>query len=101
MPLEHNVYVYGLRGSALIDRFVALAMKESLYAKESSIAAAFKHFDKDGSGTITKEELAEALGPDAPDLDDMINEADKNGDGVIDYEEFAAVMRQKEEEIGA
>ena len=44
-------------------------------------------FDKDGSGTITPDEIREVLGFDSTisskALDDIIKEVDENGDGVI------------------
>ncbi|GFR48541.1 hypothetical protein Agub_g10439 [Astrephomene gubernaculifera] len=56
----------------------------------------FLEIDKDKSGTISMEEFSEALkkkgvqGLTADDVGRMIQEADVNGDGLIDYEEFLA-----------
>ncbi len=48
---------------------------------------AFKMFDKDGSGSISGEEIAAVLGADAgldpKILTDIIKECDENGDGEI------------------
>lgn len=60
----------------------------------------FNLVDRDGGGTITKEELGElmdTLGIDATgeELDLMINEIDSSGDGQIDFEEFVEVMSRK------
>ena len=48
-------------------------------------------FDKDGSGKISTEELKQvmaSLGENLTqeELQDMINEADEDGDGEIDYQ---------------
>jgi len=50
----------------------------------------FRFFDEDGDGTISREELkkcmrkiGEELSDD--DLNEMLNEADLNGDGQIDF----------------
>lgn len=56
---------------------------------EEEMRSAFKVFDKDGSGTISKDEMAQVmkLFGDAltnEDLDVMLQEVDKNGDGTID-----------------
>ena len=56
--------------------------------------------DKDGGGTINKEELAElmdTLGIDASpeEIDMMIDEIDEDGNGDIDFEEFVSVMSRK------
>ena len=53
-------------------------------------------FDKDGNGYITSQELKEVmkqLGENLTDgeLKEMMREADSNGDGTIDYEEFVRV----------
>lgn len=56
---------------------------------DSELREAFRIFDRDGSGTINAEELRDvmkALGEDlsSAEIDEMIKEADKNGDGSID-----------------
>ena len=58
---------------------------------------AFVLFDKDGDGTIVKEELAivmASLGHEASDrdLDNMIAEVDEDGNGEIDFAEFLQMM---------
>lgn len=58
---------------------------------------AFKVFDRDGSGTISREELRHVLinigeGFTEKEIDEMIQEADKDGDGQIDYKEFSKMM---------
>jgi len=60
----------------------------------------FNLVDRDGGGTITKEELGElmdTLGIDATpeEIDLMINEIDQDSNGEIDFEEFVAVMSRK------
>mmetsp|Transcript_26397 Transcript_26397/g.26648 ORF Transcript_26397/g.26648 Transcript_26397/m.26648 type:complete len:152 (+) Transcript_26397:274-729(+) len=60
----------------------------------------FSLVDKDGSGRISKEELGElmdTLGIDASpdDLEQMVMDVDKNGDGTINFDEFVAVMSKK------
>ncbi|KAL2118755.1 hypothetical protein VTJ04DRAFT_5714 [Mycothermus thermophilus] len=65
---------------------------------EQELINAFKVFDKDGSGTISVDELRNvlrSLGENLTDdeLDEMIKLADRNGDGQIDYTEFANIMK--------
>ncbi|KAK5210815.1 hypothetical protein LTR47_001536 [Exophiala xenobiotica] len=62
--------------------------------------AAFNVFDKDGSGTISAEELRQvmkSLGENLTDaeIDEMIAEADKDRNGTIDYEEFVQLLSPK------
>ncbi|TIA29191.1 hypothetical protein D6C79_10014 [Aureobasidium pullulans] len=64
---------------------------------ESELRAAFAVFDRDGDGTISAEDLRygmKSIGEDLSDaeIDDMMKEADTNGDGNIDYDEFANIM---------
>lgn len=56
---------------------------------------AFKMFDTDNSGTVSLEELQVAFGGSKNSKEvfmDMIKEADTNGDGVLDLEEFCNYM---------
>ena len=52
-------------------------------------------FDKDGCGKITKDELMEVLKLDKSqekEAEALIKDADKDGDGVINYKEFLELM---------
>ena len=65
---------------------------------------AFALFDKDGDGTITKNELCtvmQSLGQDPTDqdLDDMINEIDQDGNGEIDFDEFLVLMAMNTQDL--
>ncbi len=64
---------------------------------EEEIKEAFKVFDKDGNGFISSAELRHVmtnLGEKLTDeeVDEMIREADVDGDGQINYEEFVKMM---------
>ena len=67
-------------------------------AMDDDIQLAFRAFDLAGNGQIDRSELKqvlEKLGESLTDeeIADMIAEADTNGDGVISYEEFRAMMK--------
>lgn len=79
-----------------IDEFIQASMKQALYLKESCISAAFEKFDVDGKGSISREDLVAVFGEDS--VAEIMQEADLNEDGVIDYEEFAIAVRNKEQE---
>ncbi|OWF56438.1 calmodulin-A-like [Mizuhopecten yessoensis] len=61
---------------------------------------AFSLFDKDGDGTITTEELGTVMrslgqSPNEQTIQDMVNEADIDGNGIIDFNEFLVMMAKK------
>jgi Ca2+-binding EF-hand superfamily protein len=62
------------------------------------LVQAFNFFDRDGSGTITKEELLAVLRIDNPDITEeiveyMIQEVDLNNDGTVSFDEFIKMMK--------
>merc|ERR1711924_393279 len=64
------------------------------------IEKVFKLFDDDSSSKITFKNLArvaEELGEtiDDEELQDMINQADRDGDGAINCDEFYCIMKKK------
>ena len=83
------------------DEFVNLMSK--IYKNtdtEEELLEAFKVFDRDGNGLIDPAELKYVLtnlGEKLTDeeVDEMIREADIDGDGQINYEEFVKVMMAK------
>ncbi|KAL5627521.1 hypothetical protein BROUX41_003674 [Berkeleyomyces rouxiae] len=67
---------------------------------EEEIREAFKVFDRDNNGFISAAELRHvmtSIGEKLTDeeVDEMIHEADEDGDGRIDYNEFVQLMMQK------
>ena len=64
---------------------------------EEELKEAFRVFDKDGNGFISADELRHVmtnLGEQLSEeeVEQMIQEADSNGDGQVDYEEFCKMM---------
>ena len=57
-------------------------------------------FDKDGSGSISTDEIREVLsfgGTNAlskESIDAIVKQVDENGDGDISFDEFAEMMRK-------
>lgn len=74
----------------------ACVNKESLL-DENSLKQSFEFFDKDKSGSVTADELKEALGVGKNISEavwkEVIGEVDENGDGQIDFKEFKMMMQ--------
>merc|ERR1712230_98026 len=86
-------------GTIEFDEFVDLMShtNKSQEQMNEEIKNAFLTFDADGSGFITREELIETLTTMGDPVDEetitgMIQEADVDGDGKINYEEFTKIM---------
>ena len=62
--------------------------------KRANVRKAFEKYDADGSGTISKDEFQTIVedryisGVSSKQVDELMNQADKDGSGLIDYEEF-------------
>ncbi|XP_038890963.1 calmodulin-like protein 8 [Benincasa hispida] len=74
---------------------MAKKMKEN--EAEEELSEAFKLFDMDEDGYISPDELKHVMIHMVEKLTDeeveqMVNEADLDGDGLIDYEEFVKMM---------
>jgi len=88
--------------SGFIDysEFVVAAMAESQLTSNDKLQAAFKMFDKDGSGIISGDEIREVLSfggtsqMSKEQIDTIIKQVDENGDGEISYEEFVDMMKK-------
>ncbi len=78
-------------GTLEFDEFcnlMARQMKET--NQEEELKQRFKLFDKDGNGFVDREELRDVMQQlgeklSEEDIEEMIQDADKNGDGMIDY----------------
>lgn len=99
-------------GHLSYSEFLAATMDQTLCTRQSLCKAAFRVFDLDGDGKITKEELVRALssgnghpswwrlhGPCA--VESLIQQGDANGDGCIDFEEFCAMIAPIQRQPGA
>lgn len=83
-------------GSIDYQEFLGATLHLSKVNKEEYLMKAFQHFDKDNSGFITRDELIEGLkGMGTIDLENIIDEVDKDNDGNINYEEFSLMMREQ------
>ncbi len=96
----HEIDVDG-DGEIQFEEFLLLFSKHKKNIPEDEeLRQAFKVFDADGNGTISKVELKrvmDMLGEKLSDaqIDEMMKEADLNGDGEIDFFEFKKMMSSK------
>ena len=77
--------------------FISASLNRSKMLSKDKLEAAFRAFDKDGSGKIGIDELKDMLEKNdrlAEDSEwhEVIKEADMNGDGEIDFIEFKDLM---------
>jgi len=78
--------------------FVLAASNQSSLTSQEKLHAAFRMFDKDGSGIISADEIRDVLnfgGANSLSLeaiDAVIKQVDENGDGEIQFEEFVVMM---------
>jgi len=91
-------------GSGEIDysEFLAASLDKRHYTLDSAVREAFNFFDKNNDGKISRDELREVFKDDdlktavggASNLEKLLQEVDKNGDGEIDFEEFMQMMHK-------
>lgn len=81
-------------GTIDYNEFVLATINKQKLLNKEKLEATFKMFDKDGSGTITADEIKSVLGKtvDKNILEEMIKEVDTNGDQEISLVEFKEMM---------
>ena len=98
--LQDMINEVDIDGNGTIDfkEFLGLmARKMRDNDSEEELIEAFKVFDRDGNGLISNVELQHvmtSLGENITmdEVDEMIKEADLDGDGYINYEEFVKMI---------
>ena len=82
------------------EEFVRAAIDKEMFLNENILKFAFRYFDKDNSGEISYDEIEEVFKSSVQDgnvkesLSKIISEVDKNGDGIISFEEFVDIMNK-------
>ena len=84
-----------------LGEFVRAAINKSKLMTQDTLKFAFRHFDRDNSGEIDKDEIKAVFFPNdkteaeilAGQLVKIIEEVDINNDGKISFDEFANMMR--------
>lgn len=76
--------------------FIAATLDKKIYLQEERLYEAFKAFDQNDTGKISKKDIMQVLklsDKDSSALEKIIKENDLNGDGTIDYQEFMQMMQ--------
>ncbi|GLV40786.1 Calmodulin [Carabus blaptoides fortunei] len=88
-------------GTIEFNEFLQMMSKKMKGADgEDELREAFRVFDKNNDGLISSNELRHvmtSLGErlSEEEVDDMIKEADLDGDGMVNYEEFVTILTAK------
>lgn len=88
-------------GNGFVDytEFIQATLHNEILTSTKNLQAAFRAFDRDGSGRISASELRSLLSDGALSEDalwmDVIKEVDQNGDGEIDLKEFESLLITK------
>jgi calcium-dependent protein kinase len=98
MPEDFGTVVDGLDtdGSQTIDysEFLASTLAKKHYLREDAAWSAFRMFDKDGDGQITKDELFHVIN-DLKVSEEMLREVDTDASGAISFEEFKVMLERE------
>lgn len=84
-------------GQLSYQELIATIVQRKMCLKEERIWEAFCRLDLNGDGHISMDELKQVFqGEDTAHLKELISDVDKNNDGVVDYDEFLAMWKEKE-----
>lgn len=101
--LQRLIQAVDADGSGEIDytEFLAATLERKTCLQENACWAAFRVFDKNGDGQISRKELVEVLAGrevtstvSQEQIDNILADVDQNGDGFIDFSEFMAMMKE-------
>lgn len=85
-------------GEIDFSEFVTATVSREQMLQDDKLEAAFKVYDKDGSGSISTEEIKDIIGvgkkiPTSV-WEEVVMEVDANGDGEVSLDEFKTMMRK-------
>ncbi|CAM9611130.1 unnamed protein product [Discosporangium mesarthrocarpum] len=98
-----QLYDYKRSGQIDVREFMISLSNFTGAGKDDKLKFAFMIFDEDGNGVITKQELTRILKANhmaqseaevARKTDTIMNQADKDGDGVVTFDEFVIVCKK-------
>ena len=76
--------------------FISACIEKNLYLNEEKLKDAFKLFDADNSGKISRAEIEKVLhsSKHSKEVDAIMDKHDTNKDGEIDFNEFLSMMKE-------
>ena len=98
-----QLFDYAKSGQIDVREFLVALSNFSGAGKDDKLKFAFMVFDEDGNGMITKEELTKILKANhmassdaevARKAETILAQADKDGDGVVNFDEFVIVSKK-------
>ncbi|CAD8141190.1 unnamed protein product [Paramecium octaurelia] len=96
--VERILQMIDINRSGQIDfsEFCMAAMNQEKLLSVQRVEQAFKIFDQNGDGFISKKELEAIMGDLGDDVwNQILTDCDNNGDGQISYEEFVKMLKNK------
>lgn len=88
-------------GALSYDELVLTSVNRRLCNKEERLWAAFCKLDLNGDGRLSPEEIEIAMGENSAAAKRLIAEADLDGDGTVDYDEFISMWSEDLESAAA
>eukprot|EP00808_Paulinella_micropora_P018400 g24383.t1 len=85
-------------GSLSYQELLMTAVNKKILANEERMWQAFCKIDVNGNGVVSRTDLERVLGQDGELVDSILKKIDKDGDGLIDYEEFLEYWGVTQEE---
>lgn len=83
----------GAKEVTYTEFIAAMVSAQERFQDDEHIRAAFEELDKDGSGTISLDEVIGVIGESADKM--MLDGADTDGDGKVDFAEFKRLVKTK------
>jgi len=76
------------------SQFLAAVVGSQLLRQDSVVREAFQRFDRDGSGSISPDEMTALLGCRfcGEAMEKIFGEMDANSDGTVDFGEFCSIV---------
>ena len=84
-------------GKLSYNELLLTCVQKRLAAKEDRLWDAFCRFDLNQDGKVSVEELKSVLAANERDVREWMSEVDVDGDGMVSYDEFLSMWKQREE----